>query len=107
MKKSKKELLAEAGWKSGTVQGFLSLSDEDMALIELKRSLMRMLKETRRANKVTQQALAKMLESSQSRVAKLEAASPDVSLDLIVRALFMLGVTPKRIGKFLTSSKRF
>ena len=101
MKKSKKERLERAGWKSGSVQDFLGLSDQEMALIELKRSLIRMIRETRETNKVTQHALAKLLESSQSRVAKMEGASPDVSLDLIVKALFVLGVTPKNIGRFI------
>jgi hypothetical protein len=102
MKKSKIQRLSRAGWKSGTVQEFLNLSNEDMALIELKRSLMSMVRETRAANKVTQKALAMLLDSSQSRIAKLEAASTDVSLDLIVRALFALGITPKKLGKFLS-----
>ena len=35
--------------------------------------------------------MAKKLNSSQSRVAKLEAASADVSLDLMFRGLFALG----------------
>jgi predicted transcriptional regulator len=103
MKESKKRRLEKAGWKVGTVQEFLGLSDEDMALIELKRSLIRMLKETREANKVTQRALARMIQSSQSRVAKIEGASSDVSLDLIVKALFALGVTPKKLAKFVAT----
>ena len=103
MKKSKKERLEKAGWKVGTVQDFLGLSDEEMALIELKRSLVHMVRQTREAHKMTQQTLAKLLESSQSRIAKIEAASPDISLDLIVRALFVLGVTPKGLGKFLAT----
>ena len=73
-----------------------------MALIELKRSLARLTRDTRQTNKITQQALAKLLDSSQSRVAKIEAAFPDVSLDLLVRALFVLGVTPKELGRFLS-----
>ena len=104
---SKKGRLEKAGWSSGSVQDFLGLSDQEMALIELKRSLVRMIRETRESNRVTQHALAKLLESSQSRVAKMEGASPDVSLDLIVRALFVLGVTPKKMGRFiaLTTSR--
>ena len=104
MRKSKKERLQKAGWHTGSVKEFLGLTDEDLALIELKRSLSKMIRETREANKVTQHALAKMLESSQSRIAKIEGASPGVSLDLIVRALFALGVTPRTLGKFLLSS---
>lgn len=104
MKKRKRELLEKAGWKVGTVQEFLGLSDQEMALIELKRFLANKMKETREANKITQQTLARMIQSSQSRVAKIEAASLDVSLDLLVRALFALGITPKKLGKFLASA---
>jgi hypothetical protein len=101
MKKSKVEKLKKAGWRVGTVKEFLGLTDQEMALIEFKRSLIGMMKKTREENKVTQKTLAQLLRSSQSRVAKIEAASSDVSLDLIVRALIVLGITPRKIGKFL------
>ena len=104
MKSNKKARLRKAGWKTGTAQELLNLSAEDMALIALKRSLVRMVRETRQANHVTQTVLAKLLESSQSRVAKIEGASADISLDLIIRALFALGITPRKLGKFLSSS---
>lgn len=103
MKRSKILRLKKAGWRVSSAQEFLGLSDHDMELIELKRSLMQMVRETRRTNKITQIALAKLLESSQSRVAKIESASPDVSLDLILKALFAMGVSPKRIGKVISS----
>ena len=41
---------------------------------------------------MSQQALARMIASSQSRIAKLESGGSDVSLDLICRALFAMGV---------------
>ena len=44
---------------------------------------------------LTQEQVAKKLKSSQSRVAKLEAGSADVSLDLMFRGLFALGGTLK------------
>ena len=37
MKKIKKERLEKAGWKVGTVQEFLCLTDKEVGLIELKR----------------------------------------------------------------------
>ena len=101
MNRAKKEKLIRAGFRVAGTKEFLGLSDEEMALIELKRSLIRMLKDTREANAVTQSELAKMISSSQSRVAKMEAASADVSLDLILRALFALGLTRKQVGREL------
>ncbi len=53
---------------------------------------------------MTQHALAKILHSSQSRIAKIENSSPDVSIDLIMRALFAMGVTNKELGKAIISS---
>jgi transcriptional regulator with XRE-family HTH domain len=86
-------------------QEFLGLSDEEMDLIELKISLIKKLKKTRTAKKLTQQQLAQLLHSSQSRVAMLEQGRPDVSLDLICRALFAMGVRRREIGRTITSGK--
>ena len=49
--------------------------------------------------------LARRLGSSQSRVAKMEAADPSVSLDLLVRSLFALGATPRDLGRVLARSE--
>ena len=105
MKPSKKRKLQRAGFKVGTVQEFLGLSNEEMALIELKVRLVDMLREVRRSRGMRQQDLADLLESSQSRVAKMEAGDPDVSLDLIFRALFSLGVSRQELGKLIGSKR--
>lgn len=102
MKLSKRKELTKAGWKVGTVQQFLHLSDEEMALIELKRSLIKKIKSVRKANGITQQSLAKLLESSQSRVAKLEKGESGISLDLICKALFALGLSRKELAKVIS-----
>jgi len=75
------------------------LSDAEARLVELKVSLIERVKEIREANKVTQAELAKLLKSSQSRVAKIEAGASDVSLDLICRALFALGESPAAVQR--------
>jgi transcriptional regulator with XRE-family HTH domain len=75
-----------------------------MALIDIKVRLVEMLKATRRSNSITQERLARRIASSQSRVAKMEAAGPDVSLDLICKALFSLGVSRQAIGKTIASN---
>jgi len=46
------------------------------------------------AQGLSQAELARRLKSSQSRIAKVEAADPTVSADLLLRALFALGATP-------------
>ena len=99
MKKSKREKLKAAGWAVGSVQEFLGLSDADAALIEMKLSLSRSLRERRQRRGVSQMELAKRLHSSQSRVAKMEAGDPSVSMDLLVSSLLVLGVSPADLAK--------
>jgi predicted transcriptional regulator len=52
---------------------------------------------------VTQVALAKALQSSQSRVAKMEAGDPTVSLDLLVRSLLALGASNRDLAAIIAS----
>ena len=84
-------------WKEGSVQEFLSLSDADMEIIETRLAASRLLKKLRQKRRLTQQALAKQLNTSQSRLAKMESGDDSVSLDLIFRSLFALGVSRKKL----------
>lgn len=105
MKKSQRETLEKKGWKVGSVADFLGLSEEESALIELKLALSRSLRERRTKQGLTQVELARQLRSSQSRVAKMEAADPSVSVDLLVRSLFALGATPRDLGRALARTE--
>lgn len=105
MRKSRREALEKRGWKVGSVAEFLGLSEAESALLELKLALGRSLRERRTKQGVTQIELARRLGSSQSRVAKMEAADPSVSLDLLVRSLFALGATPRDLGRVLARSE--
>lgn len=62
-------------------------------VIEIKALLARGLRRRRAAAKLSQRRLAKRLGSSQSRISKIEAGDPAVSLDLLVRALLAAGAT--------------
>jgi len=55
---------------------------------------------------MTQHELSRKPGSSQSRVAKTEAGDPSVSLDLLVRSLFKLGVTRFDVARHLAASKK-
>jgi plasmid maintenance system antidote protein VapI len=105
VRKSRREALEKRGWKVGSVAEFLGLSEAESALLELKLALGRSLRERRTKQGVTQIELARRLGSSQSRVAKMEAADPSVSLDLLVRSLFALGATPRDLGRVLARSE--
>ncbi len=106
MRKSKRERLEAAGWRVGTAADFLGLTKEEAALIEMKLGLAENLRKRRQARRLTQTQLAKLLRSSQSRVAKMEAADPSVSIDLLVRALLELGATRSQVAKALTKRSR-
>ena len=99
MKKSKRKKLKGAGWAVGSVQEFLGLSDAEAALIEVKLALSRTLRDRRQRRGVSQVELAKRLRSSQSRVAKMEAGDPSVSMDLLVSSLLVLGASSADLTK--------
>lgn len=104
MKAVKRKKLEANGWKVGSVADFLDLSDEEIAYIDLKLKLASRLKEVRIQRRLTQKELAKRINSSQSRVAKMETGDHSVSLDLLIKTLLSLGVTNKDIGKTITST---
>jgi hypothetical protein len=99
MNAAKKKRLEAVGWKETSVKEFLNLSDADMEYIEMKLVLSRRLRELRQEKKLTQVRVAALLKTSQSRLARMEAGDPAVSLDLIIRGLFALGETWKGLAK--------
>lgn len=101
MDAKKRKRLEKAGWRVGNAVDFLGLSDEETALVEMRLALSQSLKERRLASGFTQTTLAKQLGSSQSRVAKLEAADPSVSLELLIRALLAVGASRKDVATAL------
>lgn len=101
MNKAKRERLEERGWRVGSTEEFLGLSAEEAALVETKLCLSESLRKRRAKLALSQTDLAKRLRSSQSRVAKMEAADRTVSVDLLLRALFALGATPRDVAAAL------
>ena len=106
MNSAKLKKLRAAGWKVGSARDFLNLSDEEAMLVELKLSLTNALKEARQKRRLSQIDLAQRMGSSQSRVAKIEAGDPSVSLDLIVRALFAAGATRQELQRAFSSKEK-
>lgn len=98
MNNTKKKNLEARGWKVGTVQEFLNLSAQEAAFIEIKLALSSNVQNYRKAKGLTQNDLARRIQSSQSRVAKMEAGDPSVSMDLLVRSLLALGASKKRLA---------
>lgn len=105
MQENKRKKPESKGWKIGNAADFLGLSEEEAAYIELKLKLGNYLKTTRIKRHLSQEALAKRLKSSQSRVAKMESGDRSVSIDLLVKSLIELGVSNKEIGKTISNSQ--
>ena len=101
MDAKKRKRLEAAGWTVGDAVQFLKLTPEEATLVEMRLALSRSLRERRLSAGLTQTTLAKQLGSSQSRVAKLEAGDPSVSLELLIRALLSVGATRKDVAQAL------
>jgi predicted XRE-type DNA-binding protein len=99
MKPSKQKKLEAKGWRVSSAADFLELSPEEEAYLEMKMALSLRFKEIRTRKRMSQTTVAKMLKSSQSRVAKMEAGDPSVSIDLLVRSLFILGESQNGLAK--------
>lgn len=106
MDAKKRKRLEAAGWKAGGAADFLELSAEEAALVETRLAVSRALRTRRQELGVTQAALARKLHSSQSRVAKMEAGDPSISLDLLLRAFFATGATKRDLARVLTARRR-
>jgi len=102
MRKQKQRRLRTKGWKVGTVKEFLGLSNEESAYIDLKIKLAAGLRQRRQQRGLSQLDLAAKLQSSQSRVAKMEAGDPSVTLDLLIRSLITLGTTERELSQIIT-----
>lgn len=101
MDRKKRKTLEAKGWTVGSADDFLDLTPEETRYIELKLALSASLRAERLKQGIAQVQLAKMMGSSQSRVAKMEAGDPAVSVDLLLKALLSLGVTKKQLSKII------
>jgi len=106
MKAAKRRRLEKAGWKLGSAKSFLSLTDEEEAVIDLKLSLARAVREERSKRNLTQHDLGRLLGSSQSRIAKMEGGDPSVSIDLLVRSLLRMGASRRDLVRWLARPAR-
>ena len=104
MQASKRRKLEKKGWRLGSAREFLGLSDEEAAYVELRLRLADSLRDRRTRRNLTQAAFAKLIQSSQSRVAKMEGGDPTVSLDLLIRALLALGASSQDLARTISTA---
>ena len=105
MKTEKKKKLEAAGWTVSDAREFLALTPDEAEFVEIKLALARRLRALREQRHWTQAELAKHVGSSQSRVAKMEAADPTVSVDLLVRSLLAAGANRRELGRVVGSAR--
>jgi DNA-binding XRE family transcriptional regulator len=106
VRKDKRRRLEAKGWKVSNTREFLKLTAEELAYIDLKLRLGSNLRERRERRSLTQAGLAKLISSSQSRVAKMEAGDPSVSLDLVLRSLLILGASSLELSRIIHPGRR-
>lgn len=103
MKRKKKLALEAKGYKVGSADEFLGLTKEESEYVEMKLALAKALGKARKSKKMTQVQLAKRIDSSQSRVAKMEAGDPTVSFDLLIKTFLALGTNRKKLARIMAS----
>ena len=106
MRADKRRRLARAGWAVGDAGDFLDLSPEERQFVEVKLALADGVRKRREQLGLTQLQVATRLGSSQSRIAKMEAADRTVSTDLLLKALFRLGSSPRDVARLLVPRVR-
>jgi transcriptional regulator with XRE-family HTH domain len=101
MNPEKRAALEAAGWRFGDAADFLGMTDEERQLLDARVEAALAVRRQRQARKLSQKQLAGRLKTSQPRVAKIERAAPDVSLDQILRAFAAAGgrITVKQVGR--------
>ena len=82
---------------------FLTVLGRLRTMNELKLALARGLRARREQNGLAQREVALRTGSSQSRVAKMEAADDTVTVDLLIRALLSLGASRSEVARLVRS----
>jgi DNA-binding XRE family transcriptional regulator len=103
MREAKQRRLAAKGWKTGDAKDFLGLSEQEEVYIDLRLRLAEGLKSRRIQRRLTQIELAKAVQSSQSRIAKMESGDPTVSLDLLIKSLLALGASARELARIIAA----
>lgn len=101
MQSAKRKALEAAGWRFGDAADFLQMTDEERQLLDARMEAALAVRRQRKAQKLSQRQLADRIRTSQPRIAKIERADRDVSLDQILRAFAAAGgrITVRQIER--------
>jgi ribosome-binding protein aMBF1 (putative translation factor) len=95
MDATKRKAIEAAGWKVGDAADFLEMDAEERQLLDARVKLALAIRQQRQVHGLTQKDLSAKLKTTQPRVAKIERAASDVSMDQLIRAFTAAG------GKFV------
>ncbi len=105
MDAAKRKALESAGWQTGDAADLLGLTTEERQLLDTRVEIALAVRRQREARQLSQKQLGTILKTSQPRIARIEQAASDVSLDQIVRAFTAAGgrivvkAVKQRLGK--------
>ncbi|MGB5398666.1 MAG: helix-turn-helix domain-containing protein [Thermoanaerobaculia bacterium] len=98
----KRERIEKMGGRVTTVEEWLELSPEEVAIIDMKIQLGEELKALRRSKKLSQEKAAEILNTSQGRVSKMERGQ--ASLDQLAWCLLVMGKSRKALARAISGS---
>jgi predicted XRE-type DNA-binding protein len=91
MDSAKRKKLEAAGWKLGEAAEFLEMSEAERQVLDARVKLAMAVRQQRERRCLSQKELGIKLGTSQPRIAKIERAASDVSLDQLLRAFAAAG----------------
>lgn len=91
MDSAKRKALEDAGWKFGDAADFLGMNEQERQLLDARVELALALRRLRESLHSPQKPLVAKPHSARPRVAMIDRATEDVSLDQLVRAFLAAG----------------
>jgi predicted XRE-type DNA-binding protein len=101
MDEGKIRKLKAAGMTVTSAKEWLGLTKEESAIVDIRIRLAREVERLRETNGLTQKQLAECLGTRQSGVARMERNPSSSSIDSLMKALLVLGATPRKIAALL------
>ncbi|MBA3573135.1 MAG: XRE family transcriptional regulator [Pyrinomonadaceae bacterium] len=99
MDAKRRKAIEEAGWSIGDAADFLEMTAEERQLLDARVELALAIRRQRQSCGLSQKELGAKLKTTQPRVAKIERAASDVSMDQLIRAFTAAG------GKFVIRTR--
>lgn len=95
----KKARIEAMGGRVTTVEEWLDLTPEEVAIIDMKIRLGEELKAQRKKKRLSQEEAAKILKTSQGRVSKMERGQ--ATLDQLAWSLLRMGESEKKVARVI------